>query len=420
MSNLSFLSKLLEKCVLVRFNNHCKENNLMPSHQLAYREHHSCETTLVRLTNDLLWSMEKQWVTALVAIDLSVAFNTVDHRVLLKVLQQNFGVNGKALNWIDTYLRPRGFKVNIGKEYSKYIPMDFSGPQGSILGPVLFSAYISTLRLEVPGSIDLIGFADDHVLKKDFLASKGNEEDNTIYQLQNCCTKVKNWMDHNRLKMNSDKTEFILIGSKQQLQKCYTKQININSENIIMSETIKYLGAWIDSNLSFKKHITERCKNAMWNVHRLKHIRKFLDQETCHTLVCGLVLAHLDYANAILADRPNVEIAKMQRVQNIAAKLVMGANSYSSPTECRIKLHWLPVRAWIKYKILLLVYKCVQGTAPTYLQELININTYSRVGLCSSNDGCKLQIPRVNRETFANRSFKVVGPRWWNSLPIDI
>ena len=95
----------------------------------------------------------------------------------------------------------------------------------------------------------------------------------------------------------------------------------------------------------------------------------------------------------------------MQQVQNIAAKLVMGANSYSSPTKCRIKLHWLPVRAQIKYKILLLVYKCVQGTAPTYLQELININTYSRAGLRSSNDDCKLQIPRVNRETFANRSF---------------
>ena len=98
----------------------------------------------------------------------------------------------------------------------------------------------------------------------------------------------------------------------------------------------------------------------------------------------------------------------------------MGADNYSSPTECRIKLHRLQVRAWIQYKILLLVYKCVQRTALTYLQELINVNTYDRVGLHSSQDDCKLQIPRVNRETFANRSFKVVGHRWWNNLPIDI
>ena len=158
----------------------------------------------------------------------------------------------------------------------------------------------------------------------------------------------------------------------------------------------------------------------MWNLHKLKHIRKFLNQETCHTLVCGLVLTHLDYANAILADLHNVEIAKMQLVQNIAAKFVMGADNYSSPTECRMKSNWLPVRVWIQYKILLLVYKCIQRTAPTYLQELISVITYDRVGLHSSQDDCKLKIPRVNRETFANRSFKVVDPRWWNNLPIDI
>ena len=245
---------------------------------------------------------------------------------------------------MDTYLRPRGLKVNIGNDYLKYIPVDFSVPHGSILGPVLFSAYISTLRLEVHRSIDLHGFADDHVMEKDFLASKCNEDDNTIHQLQDCCMGIKNWMDHNRLKMNSDKTEFILIGSRQQLQNCHSKQINIYSENIVKSETIEYLGAWIESNLSFKKHITERCKMAMLNLHKLKQIRKFLNQETCHTLVCGLVLTHLAYANAILADLPNIEIAKMQQVQNIAAKLVMGADNYTSLIECRIKLHRLPVR----------------------------------------------------------------------------
>ena len=142
VSNLSFLSKLLEKCALVRFNSHCKENDLMPSYQSAYREHHSCETALIRPTNDLLWSMERQRVMTLVAIDLPAAFNTVDHTVLLQFLQQHFGVNGKVLNWLDTYLRPRGFKVNIGNEYLKYIPMDFFSSAGQYSRPsVIFSIY---------------------------------------------------------------------------------------------------------------------------------------------------------------------------------------------------------------------------------------------------------------------------------------
>ena len=97
-----------------------------------------------------------------------------------------------------------------------------------------------------------------------------------------------------------------------------------------------------------------------------------------------------------------------------------GSRNYTSPTECRIKLHWLSVQVQIQYKVLLLVYKCIHKIVPIYLQELISVNSYDRVGLCSSQDDFKLYIPRVIRETFANRSFKVVGPRWWNNLPIDM
>ena len=109
----------------------------------------------------------------------------------------------------------------------------------------------------------------------------------------------------------------------------------------------------------------------MESTKKLKHIRKFLNQETFHTLVWGLVLTHVDHANAILADLPNIEIAKMQQVQNITAKFVMGADNYSSPTECRIKLHWLPVWAQIQYKVLLLVYKCVQKQHQSTFRNLL-------------------------------------------------
>ena len=98
----------------------------------------------------------------------------------------------------------------------------------------------------------------------------------------------------------------------------------------------------------------------------------------------------------------------------------MGADNYSSPTECRIKLHWLPVWVQIQYKVLLLVQKCVHKIAPIYLQELISVNSYDRVGLHSSQDDLKLYIPRVKREAFTNRSFEAVGPRWWNNLLIDL
>ena len=144
--NLPFLSKVVEKSVLLRFNKHCDENNLMPDYQSAYRANFSCETALLKLTNNLLWVMEHQEVTPLVAIDLSAAFDTVDHNLLLSVLSKKFGVVNNALKWFDSYLRPRRFQVQIDDTKSKEIELPFSVPQGSCAGAVLYSAYTSTLQ----------------------------------------------------------------------------------------------------------------------------------------------------------------------------------------------------------------------------------------------------------------------------------
>ena len=175
VSNLPFLSKVVEKSVLLRFNRHCNENNLMPSYQSAYRANFSGETALLKLTDDLLWAMEHQEVTPLVAIDLSAAFDTVDHDLLLSILSKKFGVIDKALKWFDSYLRPRRFQVLIDDTRSKEIELPFSVPQGSCAGPVLYSAYASTLQevindqdesSSINKPTDLHGFVDNHAYKK--------------------------------------------------------------------------------------------------------------------------------------------------------------------------------------------------------------------------------------------------------------
>ena len=131
VSNLPFLSKVNEKCMLKHFNRHCEMNNLLPEYQSAYRQHYSCETALVKIADDILWSMEHQRITAVVAIDLSAAFDTVDHDILLKVLDTRFGIRGTANKWVESYLRPRSVKVNCGSAYSITHPIEFSVPQGS-------------------------------------------------------------------------------------------------------------------------------------------------------------------------------------------------------------------------------------------------------------------------------------------------
>ena len=160
-SNLSFLFKLVEKCALKRFNHHCETNNLILDYQSAYRKNYYCETALLKIVNDLLWNLENKMVTQLVTIDLSVAFDTIDHHILLEVLSTIFGVKDTALDWFESYLRPRGFQVQTSSDRSTVVDLPFCVPQGDYVSLVLYSAYANTLQEVIPDSIDLHGFADD-------------------------------------------------------------------------------------------------------------------------------------------------------------------------------------------------------------------------------------------------------------------
>jgi hypothetical protein len=133
VSNLSFLSKLIEKAVLLRLNHHASQHNLLPKNQSAYRQNHSCESALLRLVNDLLCDMEHQEVTALIAINLSAAFDTVDHEILLDVVKQQYGVSDKALCWIGSYLNERTCVVSVNSSLSNPHPLECSVPHGSCL-----------------------------------------------------------------------------------------------------------------------------------------------------------------------------------------------------------------------------------------------------------------------------------------------
>ena len=225
--------------------------------------------------------------------------------------------------------------------------------------------------------------------------------------LESCAERIKNWMDGNRLNMNNSKTEFIMFGSNKMLTKCITADMNINGTRVNKQKVIRYLGVWMDELLSFKYHVKMKCKSAMFNLVQIKRFRPSLTVEAANILVMGLVISHLDYAKSILIGVLDVTIKQLQCVQNIAVKVVLQADKYASPKECMNNLHWLPVHKGVEYKLLTLVYKCIRGIAPDYLQELLKKHVPIRPGLCSGNSSTKLVVPRVTRHTFAARSFSV-------------
>ena len=195
----------------------------MPDYQSAYRSNYSCKTSLVKLVNNILWDFENQNAVALVALDLSAAFNTVDHDVLLDVLSTRFVVSGSAYNWFSSYLRPRNCLVEIEGSRSSERSLNFSVLQGSCGSPVLYSVYAGSLQTEILANVRLNAFADDHSINYAFKANNREQEVETMNSLEQCLLGVNRWMTQNRLKMNTEKTEFIIFGSGQNLPKCSTK-----------------------------------------------------------------------------------------------------------------------------------------------------------------------------------------------------
>ena len=214
VSGLSFISKLVECVVAKQLVDHIHRHGLDNSYQSAYKPGHSTETALLSIKNDIHLSLYRGGATALVLLDLSAAFDTIDHSTLLGCVLDWFSVGGSALKWFSSYLTERYQSVKIGS-LSNLQKLLFSVPQGSVLGPLLFSLYtspLSTLIGEHKG-INFHFYADDTQL---YVHLSHRNASAAFDKLNRCLQDVKEWMSASKLKFNPDKTEFILFGSKKQ------------------------------------------------------------------------------------------------------------------------------------------------------------------------------------------------------------
>ena len=156
------------------------------------------------MTNNIPSVIEEQHITMMVILDLSTAFDMVDHNILLKILESQFGVTDTALKWFDSYLRPRSFNVSIGDKYSESKQLRFSVPQGSCNGANIFTCYCALINKVVPYLVSIDGFVDDHSLWKTFKARNKWQEITAKQLLEDTFNRIKNWMDKMSLKLNSD------------------------------------------------------------------------------------------------------------------------------------------------------------------------------------------------------------------------
>ena len=421
VSNLQFVSKLTEKVVCNQTQDHMLRSGLYQVLQSAYRTSHSTETALLKVHNDILINMNNQKVTLLVLLDLSSAFDTVDHQVLLRRLQVTFGITGNALSWFRSYLSGRSQRVVINGSHSRDFPLLHGVPQGSCLGPLLFIIYSSKLFEVIKNHLpDAHAYADDTQLYISFKPDSTACELEAVTALQNCIADIKTWMTVDKLKLNDDKTEFLIIGTRAQLEKINITELRMGQVMVSSVSNARNLGTWFDNILSMETAINKTCQSVIYHLHNIRRIKRFLCFEDRKTIVQAVVMSRIDYCNSLLFGVSSTHLMKLQRVQNAAARLVCSIPKHEHITPSLIRLHWLPVKFRVNFKIAMLTFKCINKTAPEYLSSLVTIRKTSRYNL-RSNTGKLLQDNTArSKKTLGDRAFSNASATVWNSLPVLI
>ena len=359
------------------------------------------------MIDETLIGFDKNTANILILLDMSAAFDTVDLNKLLSILEHKIGLKGTALQWFRSFLLGRQQKVQIQGLTSQIIFTLYGVPQGSLLGPILFNIYVSSLS-DVISSLKLSSssYADDTNIR--IKLSLQFQYHNICNRIPEVMKNVHSWMNKNFLKLNPEKTEIIFLYPPHLKKVPKLNGVFVNDNCIRFSNKVKLLGVHIDNELNFDHHVSTVVSSCMFHLKNISKIKRFLKTDELKKLVHAFMSSKLDYCNSLLYGINASSLSKLQAVQNRAARLVLGLPARATVTDNMLQdLHWLKVECRIIFKICLLVHKYFIDAAPAWLsRNLVLINTNERL----------LHDIYLNSKS-GRRSFSYAAPRFWNRLP---
>ena len=373
ISILPSLSKILERLISKRLLSFLNKHSFFYNSQYGFRKHMSTELALLELHNILLKNINNNDITCGLFIDLKKAFDTIDHKILLHKLEFN-GIRGLALNWFKNYLHNRKQFVQIDSIKSSTETIAYGVPQGSILGPLLFSIYINDL----PMTLDkgrVILFADDTSI------IYNDKSINNLHKTVSDQSKILvDWLEANKLSLSTNKTKMMLFHKKAIPLKDNFK-IKIYDIEIDNVSTLNFLGFILDDKLSWKQHAIKISHNILKINYILKTIKNFVPSITLNTIYHSLIEPHLHYGILSWFNSQNNNVTRLQLLQKRSIRIIT-RSKYNSHTDPLFKkLHILKINDIYNIKLSVFYWNEINGLTPKNLNNFLlknnNIHMYN-------------------------------------------
>ena len=410
ISIVPIVAMVFERIIYDQVYGYLTENNLISSQQSGFRSLHSTVTALLEATNNWAFNIDKGSVNAIVFLDLKKAFDTVDHTILLSKLFE-YGIRGVAYEWFRSYLDNRNQQCFVNGSLSNSQILTCGIPQGTILGPLLFILYINDLPNCLSNSVARM-YADDTHLT---FASNNIETINDV--MNHDLSNVNTWLTANKLTLNSSKTEFMLIGSRQRLGTYDTSpKLIIGGDIINQVSSVKSLGVHIDENLSWNMHIEKIAKKIASGIGAIKRCRPFINRTTLESVFNALVQPYFNYCSEVWGHCNKSLSNRLQKLQNRAARILTFSSYDTSADPIFEQLNWKRLDTQRQIQVATMVYKSIHGLAPDYLGSLFT-KYDPPYNLRNSENKLAVPLPRTN---FLKNSFSYNGAVIWNSLSPEL
>ena len=419
ISLLCTLSKVMEKLMHRQICAYLIKHDFLDPYQSAYQPNHSCTTAHLKITEDILEAFDDSELVLLVLLDFSKAFDTVNHVLLLEKLKI-LGFQEDALKWVNSYLSNRKQKVKTDQEQSDWIDIINGVPQGSILGPLLFTILVSDIRRYIyNGSYH--AYADDLQL---YYPMKPRDANENIPLVNEDLERISEYCHRSALRLNEGKCYYMFVGSRpaiKSINEIPLTNISINNKPIKRVEHVRNLGLTYDEILSWRKHVNLCVSRAMSNFICISRFKRFLSLEAKMMLCESMVLSQFNFCDAVYL---NIDIYlqnKIQKIQNMCLRFIFDTKKYSGNNydQLRSNLKWMDMKERQISHSLVTLFKILNGKGPAYLRDMYHQNSDISTRHTRSFPG-NIWIGNSQYSAIHRKSFRIYISRIWNILPDEI